>query len=104
MKKPKLEFALIDAKDSSTVAIDSYNPRQPYCTNSKKNLQIVIEARREYLERLAELQKAIKDEFEPQMEPEPEEPDFTYKEGWAVEKEIDKKPTRNKNIDHLWYD
>lgn len=103
MEKPKLEFASIDAKDCSVVITNSFNPRQPYCTNSKKNLRVVMEAEREYLERLAELQKEIKDKFEPEMEPEPEEPDFTYKEGCAIEGEMDKRPKRNKNINNLWY-
>jgi hypothetical protein len=103
MRKPELKFATIDAKDCSPVTADDFNSPCIYHTNSKNNLLVIMEAEREYLERLAELQKEIKDEFEPKLGPEPKEPDFTHEEGWAIEKEIDEKPKRNKNINNLWY-
>lgn len=102
--KPQLDFSLIDAKNYPPVSGHNFNTGDVRATNSEKNLKIILAAEREYLERLAELQQAIRDKFEPQMEEEPEKDDFDTDDRWTIETNFDSNtPKRNKNIDNLYY-
>lgn len=83
--KPRISFAMIDAKEGPVIGGDLDGSH--YGTKSKKNMRLIMRAETEYLNQLYVLQGEISDKLVAEMEDEPAKPDFTDNEEWKIESE-----------------
>lgn len=101
--KPRVSFALIDAKEYPVLSGDSGSGG---CigTNSEKNMRLIMRAETEYLNRLLDLQRDIMEKLEPELEDEPKER-MEQKRMWEIESEENKllQGVLKKGTDNLSY-
>lgn len=86
--KPRVNFAMIDAKEYPVLAGDSGSGG---CigTNSEKNMRLIMRAETEYLNRLLDLQRETLDKLNGEIEDEPEER-MDQDRRWEIESEENK--------------
>lgn len=98
MRKPEIDFALIDAKDGEVIGMTTTYYSGP---QTKENYMVIHQAMIEYLNELDSLQKRIKEKFEPLLTPEDGKPLSDWKEIWDWEEEAEK--TFGKHKSRLYY-
>ena len=97
----KIHFDMIDCKDGYFIL--GTNDVHVWRTN-ENNLEVVTKARIKYLEKLAELQKEIRQEFEPQLDVITDENMLDTNEAIRIRDELDKKyPLNNTHWGRLFY-